>query len=67
MKCCLNAKGTVHTSVPPNCVTAALLLLLVRQEKRRQTAIKVQRIRKQLGFPGAEDRKLSWDAMEQIR
>ncbi|KAJ8370220.1 hypothetical protein SKAU_G00102480 [Synaphobranchus kaupii] len=43
------------------------LRALEREEKRRQTAIKFQRLRKQLGSPGPPERRLSWDAMEQIR
>lgn len=43
------------------------LRALERAEKRRQVAMKFQRLRKQLGPPGPPERKLSWDAMEQIR
>lgn len=43
------------------------LRALERAEKRRQVAMKFQRVRKQLGPPGPPERKLSWDAMEQIR
>ncbi|XP_036388857.1 neugrin [Megalops cyprinoides] len=43
------------------------VLALVREERRRQRAIKFHRIRKQLTTPGAPERRLTRDAMEQIR
>ncbi|KAJ8257990.1 hypothetical protein GJAV_G00191920 [Gymnothorax javanicus] len=40
---------------------------VMREAKRREMAMKFHRIRKEMGSPGPPPRKLSWDAMEQIR
>ncbi|KAK3539950.1 hypothetical protein QTP70_019598 [Hemibagrus guttatus] len=40
---------------------------LVKQERKREKSAKFHKIRQKLGSPGAPERLLSWDAIQQIR
>ncbi|CAL8323248.1 unnamed protein product [Merluccius merluccius] len=40
---------------------------LLSQEKKRKAAVKMSRIKRQMTPPGAPERTLSWDTIEQIR
>ncbi|KAG7332458.1 hypothetical protein KOW79_004292 [Hemibagrus wyckioides] len=40
---------------------------LVKKERKREKSAKFHKIRQKLGSPGAPERQLSWDAIQQIR
>nr|XP_055024765.1 neugrin isoform X1 [Misgurnus anguillicaudatus] len=48
-------------------VVEAKLNSIISEEKRRNKTVRFHKLRRQMNTPGAPERRLSWDAIEQIR